>query len=48
VHDEKVTGEPGSVINIQTGSEAKDLFVIRLRQGLNDSVNKYSYYTLNE
>ncbi len=48
VHDEKVTVEPGSTINIQTGSEAKDLFVIRLRQGLNDSVNKYSYYRLNE
>ena len=43
-----VKGDPGSAVNIQTGSDAKDLYVIRRRQGLNDSSNKYTYYQLNE
>ncbi len=45
---ETVRGEPGSGVNIQTGSDAKDLYVIRRRQELNDSLNKYSYYRLSE
>jgi Bacterial Alpha-2-macroglobulin MG10 domain/Alpha-2-macroglobulin family/MG2 domain len=45
---ETVMGEPGLSVNIQTGSDAKDLYVIRLRQGIYDSANKYFYYRLNE
>ncbi|HEY4966787.1 MAG TPA: alpha-2-macroglobulin family protein, partial [Puia sp.] len=45
---DQVDGNPGSAVNIQTGSDAKNLYVIRRRQGLNDSSNKYTYYQLNE
>jgi hypothetical protein len=47
IKEENKTGEPGTSLKIQTGSDANDLFVIRSRQGPPDSALKYSYYTLD-
>jgi hypothetical protein len=41
-------GEPGETVRIQTGSDAKDLFVIRSRQNIPDTSVIYSYYNLNQ
>ncbi len=40
--------EPGMQVNIEMGSDAKDLFVIRIKQGLADSTLKYSFFNLNQ
>ncbi len=45
---ETVQGEPGSTVNIHMGSDAKDLFVVRFRQGLNDTAKRYSFYRSNQ
>ncbi len=41
------TGEPGKELSFQTGSSASDVFVIRAREGLDDSLTTYSFYKLN-
>jgi Bacterial Alpha-2-macroglobulin MG10 domain/Alpha-2-macroglobulin family/MG2 domain len=45
---ESVTAEPGETIKIQTGSNAKDVFVIRVKMSVNDSMWKYSFLNLSQ
>jgi len=48
IKEENRTGEPGTSLRIQTGSDADDLYVIRLKQSITDSAMRYSYYSLNQ
>jgi uncharacterized protein YfaS (alpha-2-macroglobulin family) len=48
IPEEELSVEPGSSLNIETGSAAKDLFVIRAKQGLADNVLIYSYFNLSQ
>jgi Bacterial Alpha-2-macroglobulin MG10 domain/Alpha-2-macroglobulin family/MG2 domain len=45
---EDIPAEPGSQIHISTGSDASDLFIIRAKQKLVDSLTDFSFYTLNQ
>jgi len=48
IHRENISGEPGSRIQIKTGSNAENLFVIRAKQKLVDSPTDYSFYNLSQ
>ncbi|HET7000637.1 MAG TPA: alpha-2-macroglobulin family protein, partial [Puia sp.] len=48
IKEENKTGEPGTSITIQTGSDATDLYVIRVKQTISDSAIRYSYYNLDQ
>ena len=48
IKEENITGEPGTSLTIQTGSDAGDLFVIRQKQTISDSAIRYSYYNLDQ
>ncbi len=43
-----ISALPGETAKIQTGSDAKDLFTIRVKAGLRDSASRYSFYALNQ
>jgi hypothetical protein len=45
---EDITEEPGSHIQIMTGSNAENLFVIRAKQKQLDSLTEYSFYNLSQ
>ena len=47
IPEENISGEPGSRIQIMTGSSAENLFVIRAKQKLVDSLTEYSFYNLS-
>jgi len=48
IKEENRTGEPGTSLKIETGSDADDLYVIRQKQTISDSAIKYSYYGMNQ
>jgi 5-hydroxyisourate hydrolase-like protein (transthyretin family) len=48
IKEENRTGEPGTSLKIQTGSDADDLYVIRLKQTISDTAIRYSYYRLDQ
>ncbi len=48
IKEEDKTGEPGTSLKIQTGSDANDIFVIRRKQAISDSATKYSFYNLDQ
>jgi hypothetical protein len=41
------TAEPGNDLTIQTGTSVSDAYVIRAREGLDDSAAQYSFYKLS-
>jgi hypothetical protein len=45
---QEIESEPGMPVKIQTGSDAKNVFVIRARQVTADSATRYSFYNLNQ
>jgi len=45
---EEISAEPGNAPAIHTGSDAKDIFVIRARQGISDTATAFSFYNLNQ
>jgi hypothetical protein len=45
---EEFSTEPGKTLNIQTGSDAKDVFVIRVKESVTDSNEKYSFLNLSQ
>lgn len=48
IESDDQTSEPGKELNIKTGSSATDVFVIRAREDVNDSLSTYSYFRLND
>jgi len=48
VPDENLLTEPGKTVNIHTGSDARDLFVIRIKNTVADSAKKYSFYNMSQ
>ena len=48
IKEENKSGEPGTNLTIQSGSDARDLFVIRRKQTISDSAIRYSYYNLDQ
>ncbi|HEY2347378.1 MAG TPA: MG2 domain-containing protein, partial [Puia sp.] len=48
IPEEDVLTEPGSPIKISTGSDAANLFVIRSKEKLADSLTDFSFYSLNQ
>ena len=45
---ETVSVEPKNTVTIQAGSDAKDVFVIRARQGTGDTAMGFSYFNMNQ
>jgi uncharacterized protein YfaS (alpha-2-macroglobulin family) len=45
---QEIASEPGLSVRIQTGSDAKDIFVIRARQVTSDTATKYFFYNLSQ
>jgi hypothetical protein len=48
IPEEDVQTEPGSSIKISTGSDAANVFVIRSKEQLVDSLTNFSFYNLNQ
>jgi len=48
VKEENVTGEPGTSLKIQTGSDADNLYLIRLKRTVSDTALRYSYNSLDQ
>jgi hypothetical protein len=47
ISSDERTAEPGRQMEFETGSSARDIFVIRAREGLEDSFTAYSYFALS-
>ena len=45
---EFISAEPLNTISILSGSDAKDVFVIRARQGTGDTVTGFSFFNINQ
>ncbi len=45
---QQIASEPGMTVRIQTGSDAKDIYVIRAKQMTADTATKYSFYSMNQ
>ena len=45
---QQIASEPGMTVRIQTGSDAKDIYVIRAKQVTADTATKYSFYNMNQ
>jgi len=47
IKEENKIGEPGTRLQIQTASDANNLYVIRFKQTISDTAVRYDYYTLD-
>ena len=48
IPEENPLTEPGRTVNIHTGSDARDLFIIRIKNMITDSAKKYSFFNLSQ
>jgi len=48
IPQEEIIAQPGASVQIHTGSDAGDVFVVRSKQFIDDSLNSYSFYTLSQ
>jgi uncharacterized protein YfaS (alpha-2-macroglobulin family) len=45
---ESLSAEPGESVKIETGTHAKDVFVIRVRMSISDTLSGYSFFNLSQ
>jgi uncharacterized protein YfaS (alpha-2-macroglobulin family) len=48
ISHEEITSHPGEIVPVNTGSDAQNIFVIRAKQPLVDSLTSFSFYGLSQ